>query len=127
MIPCIMDVLQNNFPIMAVDDQNCILYCKQSQWYNCSVFQTNSHDAAYDEHMFLRILWFLLKTELQSCAVFMVTHLLIWRLITMLQFFSRSDSEAVESNPSFESGCLLRYTLILSSNLHHVLLSGLVS
>jgi hypothetical protein len=67
------------------------------------------------------------KTELQDGAVFMVTHLLIWRLITMLQFFSRSDSEAVESNLSFESRCLLRHTLILSSNLHHVLLSGLVS
>ena len=112
---------------MAVDDQNCILYFKQSQWYNCAVFQTNSHDAAYDEHMFWRILGFLLKTELQDGAVFMVTHLLIWRLIIMLQFFSRSDSEAVESNPSFESRCLLRHTLILSSNLHHVLLSGLVS
>jgi hypothetical protein len=105
-----MDVLQNNFPIMAVDDQNCILYFKQSQWYNCSVFQTNSHDTAYDEYMFLRILWFLLKTELQGGPVFMVTHLFIWRLITMLQFFSRSDSEAVEYNPSFENGCLLRYT-----------------
>lgn len=127
MIPCIMDVLQNNFPIMAVDDQSCILYFKQSQWYKCSVFQNNSHDGAHDEHMFLRIRWFLLKTELQGGAVFMVTHLLIWRFITMLQFLSRSDSEAVESNPSFESGCLLRYTLMLSSNLQQVLLSGLVS
>jgi hypothetical protein len=45
----------------------------------------------------------------------------------MLQFFSRSDSEAVEYNPSFENGCLLRYTWILSSNLHYVLLSGLAS
>jgi len=122
-----MDVLQNNFPIMAVDDQNCILYFKQSQWYKCSVFQTNSHDGAYDEPMFLRIRRFLLKTELQGGAVFMVTHLLIWRLITMLLFFSRSDSEAVESNPFFESGCLLRYTLILSYNLQHVLVSGLIS
>ena len=44
----------------------------------------------------------------------------------MIKFFSRSDSEAAESNPSFESVCLLRYNLILSSHLHHVLLSGLV-
>jgi len=102
MIPCTMDVLQNNVPIMAVDDQNCILYFKQSQWYNCSGFQSDSHDAAYDEHMFLRILWFPLKTELHGGAVFIVIHLLIWRLITMFQFFSRSDSEAVESNPSLK-------------------------
>lgn len=100
---------------------------KQSQWYKCSVFQTNSHDEAHDEPMFLRIRRFLLKTELQGGAVFMVTLLLIWRLITMLLFFSRSDSEAVESNPFFESGCLLRHTLILSYNLQYVLLSGLIS
>ena len=65
------------------------------------------------------------QTELQDGAVLMVTHLLIWRLITMLKFFSISDSEAVESNPSYESGFRLRYTLRLFSHLHHVLISGL--
>lgn len=114
MIPCIIDVVKNNFPIITVDDQNSILYTKQS-W--CSTWWAHVLEDSMVPF----------KTELQDGAVFMVTHLLIWRLITMLQFFSRSDSEAVESNLSFESRCLLRHTLILSSNLHHVLLSGLVS
>lgn len=126
MFQSIIDGLQHNFPIMAVYDQtyslcsqNCILYFKQSQWQkNCSVKM---------QHM------------MRSCIEDSIAP---FKNLTSRwcsdDGYSSVDLEAHYHNQVLQqiwlwgsriysiiwSGCLLRYTLILSSHLQHVLLSG---
>jgi hypothetical protein len=130
MFQSIIDGLQHNFPIMAVYDQtyslcsqNCILYFKQSQWQKTAQSSRQSRCSIWWAHALedsiapFKNLTSILCSYDGYSSVYLEAHYHNQVLQQIWLWGSRIYS-------IIWSGCLLRYTLILSSHLQHVLLSG---